>query len=345
MNDGEGAAGSVVRDLINGAMRFSVLYAFVRVSGPQALADGELTSDEVAKRCQCDPPLMRRMLRALESYRIVSGSSGSRYRLSPAGRLLIPGTVGSLRAGVLLNGSAPWREAAAGLADKLLTGPPTPTGSDDSPYQRIHRDPELAAAFNGYMTTLSTPVSMALAARDHEGVGTVVDLGGGQGMTLAAILRRHPHVRGVLVERPSVAEDATRHLADQGLTDRCEVIAGDMFTTTCPPAQRVILASVLHNWSDDACAAILRQARSALVAGGPAAELWCVEDLLPSSQRGTGRGDFDLDMRMAVMFPQGGERTKDEYQDLLSRAGLRTTAVHPIPDSTRSLMIARMASE
>ncbi|WP_051466856.1 methyltransferase [Actinomadura oligospora] len=333
---------AIVRDLIKGTVRFSALYAFVRVAGPQALADGPLTSEEVAERCQCDPVLTRRMLRALEAYRIVTGAPGSRYRLSPAGRLLLPDVSGSLRAGVLLNGSAPWREAAAGLSETLLGRPPL-TSPDDSPYERLQQDPELAAAFDRYMTALATPVGEALAARGFEGVGTVVDLGGGRGTTLAAILRHHPQVRGVLVERPSVAEDAARHLAGQGLDGRCEIIAGDMFTAACPPAQRVILSAVLHNWGDDDCAAILRQARSALTAGGPDARLWCVEELLPPPHADTDRGAFDLDMRMAALFPQGRERTADEYRDLLGRAGLRLETVHRIPASPRSLMIVRTA--
>ncbi|MGI5170881.1 methyltransferase [Spirillospora sp. CA-253888] len=332
-----------VGDLVGGLIRFSALYAFVSVGGPEALADGPLSGSRTAARCGCDPVLMRRLLRHMQANGIVSGCATDEYRLTEAGRLLLPDVPGSMRAGVLLMGSAPWRQAFAALPETVCAGRPQAFDQDDSPYRHLARDPALAAVFDRYMVDRGVPVAEALAARDHDGVATVVDLGGGHGAMLAAVLRRHPAVTGVLVERDDVAVRAERYLREQGLSERCRVVAGDLFAMECPPGERIILSSILHNWGDEDCATVLGLVRGALEAAGPASELWCVEGVLPRAEAEGPHRVVDLDLTMAALFEQGRERTLEQYRELMERAGLRLTAAHPVPGSVQTLMTARAA--
>ena len=102
---------------------------------------------------------------------------------------------------------------------------------------------------------------------DLSGVTDVVDVGGGSGTLLAALLERHPQLRGAVLERPEVAERARALLAARGLCERARVVEGDFFTEV-PAADVHIVKLITHDWDDERAAAILRICARALRPGG-----------------------------------------------------------------------------
>ena len=86
---------------------------------------------------------------------------------------------------------------------------------------------------------------------DFSGLTTVVDVGGGRGALLAAILKRNPHLRGILFERPQVIADAPALLAAQGVANRCELVAGDFFQALPMGADAYMLKWILVSWDDE----------------------------------------------------------------------------------------------
>ena len=122
-------------------------------------------------------------------------------------------------------------------------------------------------------------------------------------------------------ELPRAVDEARAYLAEQGVAERAEVVAGDFFAAVPPGAEVYLLAHVLHNWSDEESVEILRVVHGAMAEGS---RLLVSEIVLP----GDDRPHFgkELDIRMLAMF-EGKERTEAEFAALLARAGFRLDQV------------------
>src|SRR5262249_27848739 len=137
--------------------------------------------------------------------------------------------------------------------------------SDD--FCNFEQDAGAAAAFARAMGDLTRPIAQAVAAKvDFSGATRVVDIGGGHGHLVAAILAAHPHMRGILFDLPNTIASASTHLADAGIDDRCELAAGDFFAAVPTGADAYLLKSILHDWDDTRCAAILGRCGRAMTA-------------------------------------------------------------------------------
>ncbi|MEV4079140.1 methyltransferase [Nonomuraea fuscirosea] len=325
-----------IQQMTGADMRRHALKAFVILGIADSLADDEFrASDDFAGICEADSRLMARFLYDMHAYGVMTTDEHGRYGLTPIGQALRSG--GAMWAALGVITSPRWQQAGDNLAATICTGHPHALGGEETPYPLLATDPGLGGMFDMFMSSRTTGLAAALADRNFANVRTVADLGGGDGTLLAAILAAHPHLDGILIERPGVAARAERRLAEQGLAGRVEIIAGDMFDDLCPPADVVIVSSILHNWDDPANLRLLGNARQSLEKAGPHAELWAVEVPLP--EPGLHNHGIDLDLRMMAMFAGGRERTLPQYQALLAQAGLDLISVVPQPGS-HDLMIA-----
>jgi hypothetical protein len=137
------------------------------------------------------------------------------------------------------------------ILETLRTGEPGFDIETGMPlFEFLARNPQNAEVFDAAMGERTAMFAPSFAgAYDFSDLRTVVDVGGGRGILLVAILRRHPHLRGVLLETPGVAAQADAVLDARDIGDRCEVMAGDFFDRV-PPADCYVLANVLHDWDD-----------------------------------------------------------------------------------------------
>lgn len=161
-----------------------------------------------------------------------------------------------------------------------------------------------------------------LATVDLSAIGTVVDIGGGKGQLLAAVLEAKPGLRDVLFDRPEVFSRAEIALADHGLRDRCTSVSGDFFVSVPDDGDAYVLAQVLHDWAGAEATVILRVCRRAMRSR---ARLWIVEQVI-GSRDAFDRGKL-IDLHMLVLFG-AQERTAEEYCLLLEAAGFGEVVVH-----------------
>ena len=179
------------------------------------------------------------------------------------------------------------------------------------------------------MLARTLPVARELAASDVlRGARTLVDVGGGTGTLVAEVLRHHREIAGVLLERPGMLELAEEYLAEQGVADRCEFVEGDFFSSVPAGGDVYVLKSVLHDWDDHRCVAILGNCRAAM---DDAARLVIVELILPNRMTPSAPmlSAALLDLIM-LAYAGGRERTEAEFAQLLDQASLRlasTTAL------------------
>jgi SAM-dependent methyltransferase len=180
------------------------------------------------------------------------------------------------------------------------------------------------------MTVLSAATAAAVVtAYDFSQLRLVIDVGGGQGRLIAAILRANPAVRGVLLDLPSVVDAAGRLLAEASVAERCEVMGGDMFTAVPEGGDLYILSRVINSFEDDRALAVLANCRKAI---GERGRLLIVEPVLPDPVEVTApasvQADLLMDLNMLVRTG-GRERTGPEYHAFLAAAGLRLERLIP----------------
>lgn len=304
-----------------GGVRTQAIYAGARLGLFEALSDGAATPAEVAARVGADPHLTWRLLRALASYGVVA-AEGPGYRLNAISRLLLPGT--GYAEGIHFNADPRQVAVWSALPDALRGG--------GSAFERVHgapffqvlgREPELGRLFDRSMQAWAAPtIAAVLQAWRPPAGATVVDVGGGHGHYLAAILGATPGCRGVLVDRPEVLAGADATLAP--VADRVLRVAGDFFAALPDGGDVYLLANILHDWGDADCVRVLERVRAAM---GPTARLLVIDIVVPPGNP-THPGPL-VDLMMMALFRDGRERTEAELALLAGQAGLRVERVIP----------------
>ena len=163
-----------------------------------------------------------------------------------------------------------------------------------------------------------------VAAYDFSGLRDLVDVGGGSGVLLEAILRASPRLRGVLVDRPEAVERARARLARAGLDDRSECLVGDFFASLPPGADAYLLSRVIHDWDDADARRILATCREAMAAD---ARLLLVEAIVPERAQ-DGPEAVRMDLHMLMLF-SARERTEAQFRRLLADAGFELQRAVP----------------
>ncbi|MFI5485941.1 methyltransferase [Micromonospora echinaurantiaca] len=289
------------------------------------LGDGPRSAGELALATGADADALGRLLRYLCSLGLYREDAPDRFALTPAGRMLTGRSTGDLRQWLDLDGAGGRMDLAlAGLLHAVRTGGPGYPAVFDRPFwDDLAADPARAASFDELMAAKSARVVPDLAALNWAGVRHVVDVGGGVGRTLGALLRAHPHLRGTLLDRPPVAEQARRQLAEAGLAGRCAVVGGSFLTEVPGGGDAYLLFDILHNWDDETAREILGRCAAA---AGPAGRVLVVEEV-PADDDRNGRA---MDLKMLVLFG-GRQRTEAGFAALAAKAGLGAPTVRRLP--------------
>ncbi|MEU5534699.1 methyltransferase [Streptomyces sp. NPDC020362] len=295
------------------------------------LADGPRAADGIADAVGAHPDALHRLLRALASVGVLTEEGAGVFRLTPAGHRLRAGVEGSVRTSLLnVESQRAWLQGI----DTFRSG--RSVFDDQHGGFFAHKDADGASdqAFLQRMRERAARLYPRFATdTDWSECGTVMDLGGGDGYQLDAILRRAPQLRGVLFDRPAVVASVRAAGTFDGRD--CELAAGDFFERVPEGADTHLICSVLHDWTDEQCVSILRASRAALEPGG---RLMIVEMLVPED--GSWHPSKWSDIGMMVLTG-GRERTAREFEALLAEAGYTLSAVRAVPDSAFSVLEAK----
>src|SRR5262249_51340622 len=158
---------------------------------------------------------------------------------------------------------------------------------------------------------------------DFSGIGTLVDVGGGQGSLIAAILNANPTLHGILFDQPHVIAGAQPVLEAAGVAGRCELVGGDFFASLPADGAVYLLKSIVHDWADDEAVAILSNCRRVLK---QERRLLLVESIIPPGNVPHPAKLVDITMLVTIT---GRERTEAEFKALLTRAGFTMTNIYP----------------
>ena len=306
------------------AMYVAAKLGVADVLGPQPL-DAEAIADAVGARA----PQLRRVLRALVAAGIFCELEDGRFASNDAAAALRAGAPGGIRDIVVNFGEEMYRSFGE-LLHTVRTGETAFDSVYGAPlFEYYAANPKTEASAAARMVARTLPAAREFAASDVlRGARIVVDVGGGTGTLVAEVLRHRSEIAGVLLERPGMLELAKQYLSEQGVADRCELVEGDFFSSVPAGGDVYVLKSVLHDWDDDRCVAILRTCRAAM---DEAARLLIVELILPERMTPSAPmlSAALLDLIM-LAYAGGRERTEADFTQLLDQASLRlasTTAL------------------
>ncbi|MET4926895.1 methyltransferase [Streptomyces sp. PSRA5] len=323
------ARGTVSR-LVLGQMATQALGTAVRLGIFDRIGTNNLTATDLARTLATHPQATLRLLRALAGLRLLDEPEPGAFRTTGAGDLLRSDTTGSMRAMAAMFTDPVMLRAWDLLDEGVRTGETTfATVFGTDFFGHLGQHPTLSADFNAAM---SQGTRLAAEAAPHHydfaRFTTVVDMGGGDGTLLSAILRTHPGLRGILYDTPEGLAQAPDRLARDGLTDRVELRTGDFVESAPSGGDLYLLKSIIHDWNDTRCATILRHIREVVPTDGA---LLMVEPVLPPTVPTDQPGTVYLsDLNMLVNVG-GRERTEADFRALCTASDFTLRTVTPLP--------------
>ena len=300
------------------------IYAAAKFGIADLLQAGPRSVDELAAASRTQPTCLYRLLRALASVGIFAEDTDGRFALTPLAEPLVSNAPGSKRALALMMGEEHYLTWGR-LADTVKTGENAFEKLYGVPiFDFLSSHPEQAQTFDAAMTGIHGQETAAvLEAYDFSNIGTLADIGGGNGSNLAAILQKYPAMQGILFDLPHVIERAREPVAAAGVESRCQFATGNFFESAPVGADAYLMRHIIHDWDDEKATTILRNCRAAMPPDG---RLLLVESVIPPGNAPFFPKFLDLTM---MLIPGGKERTEPEYRQLLSDAGFELQRIVP----------------
>jgi hypothetical protein len=293
--------------LIRGALGTRALGIAADLRIADALAEGPRHVDDLARERGADPDTLHRILRALATHGVFAEEAPCVFRNTPASELLRGG----------------WREFAhlfGGVFYRTLeqldaSGEPTFSrifGSDF--WSWLAQNPDERASFDTAMEQGKEGRVERFARIEWRGDEIVVDVGGGNGSLLVALLRSQPGLRGIVFDLPETVRD------ESAFPERIEFVDGSFFESV-PRGDVYVLSTILHDWDDERAAAILKTVRAA---APPDARLLVLDAVVPpGNDPGSGKW---LDLLMLALLG-GRERNEEQWRALLHEGGFQPVAI------------------
>nr|WSY51619.1 methyltransferase [Streptomyces sp. NBC_00886] len=314
----------------------------VRVAATFRVGDhivaGRKTSEAIAEAAELDAVALDYVLRHLVTVGLLSGDD-KEYELTDKGQALRSDHPGPQRALIDLEGAIGRADLSfVELAHVVRTGQPSHPVRFGVPFwDELASNKSLAESFNSLMAgNIGEDADKIATAYDFSKFSHLVDLGGGNGVLLSALLKAHPTLRGSVLDLPGTVERAEKYLAAAGLADRASVLGGSFFDPL-PEADAYVLSSVIHDWDDESSIAILKRCAEA---AGENGRVFVIEETGVDGQS----PDTGMNVRMLAYYG-GKERKLADNIELARAAGLSVVEVHQAPGrvAARSVIELRAA--
>ncbi len=309
-----------------GAMVVQALHVVAELGVADLVDDGPKSATELAQATEADAASLGRLLRALTSLGVFAEDARGRFQQTELSGTLRRSSPQSMRPWAVLMGSPLFWKPFGELRQTIATGRPAFDRVHGQPFfDYLSTHPDDAAAFNAAMGS-GMGIPDIVAAYDFSRFRRVVDVGGGHGALLHAVLTANPKARGVLQDLPGVVAGAER-LRIGSMAERCEIVGGDFFDAVPEGGDAYLLKGIVHDWSDESALKILKNCRRAIRPNGVLLLLEVV--LQPSSEPVHAL----MDLLMMTLLT-GRERTEADFDAMLREAGFALGTVIPTAGSS-----------
>jgi ubiquinone/menaquinone biosynthesis C-methylase UbiE len=313
----------VMLQMITGFWVSQAIQVAARLGLADLAQDGPKTADELARLTGTHAPSLYRALRALASVGVFAEDDQKRFAQTPLSDTLRSDAPGSLRWMAMVELGQEHFPAWGNLMRSVKTGE---IAFDNlfkqSAWEYYAQHPEDASNFNQAMKGLTEMVNVAvLSAYKFSGGARLIDIAGGTGGLISAVLNAYPQMRGVLFDLPHVIAEAGPLLDAAGVRDRCETATGDFFKSVPEGGDAYVMKWIIHDWDDEKSSVILKNIHRAMNENG---KLLLIEMVVTEGNQPDLSKFMDLNM---LVMTGGRERTEAEFNSLLASAGFRLTRV------------------
>jgi hypothetical protein len=351
----ENSAFKIFDMLATGQLTSKAIYIIAKLNIADYLKDGPKDIGVLAKETKTHPNSLYRLLRMLASIGIFAETKGveehtnqTRFELTPMASLLLSETKDSVRNIALLFGLESFKKAIDDLLYSVETGEGSfkhANGLDM--YEYMQQNQKDAQIFNDAMTSLtSSQVSSISSMYDFSQFNSIMDIGGGQGTLLSAILKNNPKLQGILFDLPHAIQSAAiSNDNNNDILSRCKLIEGDFFKSIpALDADGYIIKNVILNWDDETAAVILKNCLQAMktTSSNHAKQkinprLLVIDTIMPETDE-PFTGKF-IDVLMLAVTHNGRIRTEKEFRNLLGGSGFDIINVIRSPDPVHFVSI------
>jgi hypothetical protein len=316
-----------VLQMIVGFWVSRAIYVAAKLGLADLVKDRPKTADELARLTGTHAPSLYRVLRALAGVGVFADDGQGRFAQTPLSETLRSDTPGSLRAMAMVELGQEHFPAWGNLMHSVKTGEIAFDNLfNQNAWEYYAQNPEEASNFNKSMKGLTEMINGAvLSAYDFSGVNKLVDVAGGTGGLISAILSIHPQMRGVLFDLPHVIAEAGPQLDAAGVRGRCETGSGDFFESVPAGGDAYVMKWIIHDWDDAKSTVILENISKAMNENG---KLLLIESVVPEGNQPDLSKFLDLDM---MVMTGGRERTEAEFNSLLAASGFKLRRVIRTP--------------
>jgi len=297
---------------------------------PQKISGGGLTAEALAAGTNTDTDVLERILLHLVSVGVLTRDDGGLFALTSVGdQMLIEGDSAANPDFLDLNTVVGRAELSfVRLLEVVRSGDVIAYSAQygTSFWDDLSKEPSSAVHFDQVMADgMKKRVQEIAASYDWGALGSVVDVGGGNGTLLAGLLRAHTSLRGTVVDRD--AGPATRTFRDAGLSDRAKALSGSFLEPLPAGAGGYVVSRVQSDWNDADVRTILGHCADAAGAQG---RVIVVDEF--AAEEGV-RTDSETDLRM-LMYYGGKERTMEQVRELAADVGLSMRSLRRAADWT-----------
>lgn len=317
---------AVMMQMSSGYWMTQLIYAAAKLGIADLLQDGPKSYEEIATSTETDAKSVYRVMRTLASAGVFTETEQGYFGLTPLAGSLRSGIPGSMRAMAIMFGEEQY-QAWGNILYSLQTGKSSFEHMYGTPMFKYFVDnPVPGEIYEEAMTSVSAAEKIALVeCYDFSYITKLVEVGGGHGSFLAAILKANPSIQqGVLFDQPYVIEGAKDVIEAEGVAARCELVPGNFYESVPSGGDAYSLKHVLHGHNDEESIAILKNVHSAMVENG---KLLLMERVV-----GSGKDSFlskFLDLNMMMLVTGGCQRTETEYRNIIEAAGFQMTKIFP----------------
>lgn len=300
------------------------LYVAAKLGIAERLKDGKVSCKQLASSVNVDEEALCRVLRCLSAFGFFVESENKCFGMTRYAEFLLPE---KLKAFTLMCGEE-FYKSMEGLLYSVETGNPyfdKVYGADFWHYMECM--PSVLKNFTQAMQGGFVDTNYHIIKEyDFSKYSTIVDVGGGVGDFLMAILQAYPRSAGVVFDLPSVVKISGEYLAccESELTQRISLVSGDFFSDVIPAADLIMMKVILHDWSDESSLKILKNCTKAMSSNS---RLILIEKVLSKDSenfKNTCLGDVHM-----LAVHGGKERSIDDYQELFSKVNLSLARIIP----------------
>ena len=309
------------------------IYNAAKLNVADLLHKEVMSCDQLAEATHTDASSLYRMMRALASVGIFSENENGEFSNTTLSETLRSDQPGSMKAMAIaqLGDHYP---AWGNLLYSLKTGNTAfekVEGMNVWKYYETH--PEEGLNFMKAMTgSTNAAIQNVIPMYDFSSAKTIVDIGGGNGAFLMAVLEKAPQAKGIVFDEEYVVDETLKKIEEHGFSKNCSVSAGNFFEAVTAGADLYLMKHVLHDWNDEQSEQILMNCSKAMHEGS---KILVIEAVIPKGN--TGHPGKFMDINMMAMTG-GKERTEAEYASLFANSGLKLERVIYTNSPTLSIL-------